>query len=180
MTTIISKVKEVLESKKYIKVLRWLGILFILLVTFQVGVFVGFHKAAASYKFGEGYYKTFGHNEHDRSGLGRMSTGRFSEAHGNIGKILKIEPSSLVIEGKDGLEKVIRLDSETEIRRFRDKVVLADLNLGEFVVVIGEPNSNAEIIAKFIRILPPDVFGSGSVMNVSTSSTSTMQAVIKN
>ena len=77
------------------------------------------------------------------------------EAHGAAGKIIKTELPTFVIEGTDKVEKVIRTDDDTSIRRFRESVAATDLKIGDFVIVIGTPNDAGEIEARLIRLMPP-------------------------
>ena len=87
--------------------------------------------------------------------FGRDMSGRdFIEAHGTFGRVLKIDGSSLVIQGVDNIEKLVATDANTEIRRFHDIIKLNDLRTDESVIVIGEPGENGQLIAKFIRVLP--------------------------
>jgi hypothetical protein len=46
-------------------------------------------------------------------------------------------------------------NTDTQVRKFRDAAAVTDLKTDDFVVVIGSPDDSAEIVAKFIRILPP-------------------------
>jgi len=82
----------------------------------------------------------------------------FVEAHGAFGSIIDIKESELAIKGKNNVEKIIVISESTDIRRFRDAIKIKDLALDEYVVVIGEPNDQGKIDAKFIRVMPPPNF----------------------
>lgn len=131
-----------------------LGALVILLSVFQAGISVGFHRAGFSYHMGENYYRAFGDAERG-PGVGMMGDRGFSNAHGAIGRIIKLSLPTMTVLGTDNVEKVITTDQNTEVRRFRDEASVSELTLDEYVVVIGTPNENGEIVARLIRILPP-------------------------
>ena len=47
-----------------------------------------------------------------------------------------------------------RTTNDTQVEDMRSKIANTDLKLNDFVVVIGEPNSQGQIEAKFIRVMP--------------------------
>jgi len=55
---------------------------------------------------------------------------------------------------KDKAEVDFVIDQGTEIRKFRDNIKLADLKLGDLIVVIGSPNEVGQIKARLLRIMP--------------------------
>jgi len=123
--------------------------LFLALLVFQAGMYAGYRKAAFSYGMGAAYYSAFD------DGPGHFPRGGFVEAHGAAGKIISMHLPTFVLEGPDNLEKVVLIDDDTQIRHFRETASSSDLGVDDFVVVIGEPNTDAQITAKLIRILPP-------------------------
>ncbi len=140
-------------------VLKWIitglaGFIIIVLV-FGAGVWVGGEKARFSYYWAESYHKNFGG---PRPGfLGdwqNFPAGDFIEGYGAFGEIIKIDDSMLVVKGRDNVEKIILIKDNTTIERFRDTIKITDLKIGEYIVVIGEPNNAGQIEAKFIRLLP--------------------------
>ena len=78
----------------------------------------------------------------------------FRGGHGTIGKIIKIELPTLVIEDKDNVEKIITISDNTLVRRFREELNPEDLKVNDSIVVIGSPSDTSEIQAGLIRILP--------------------------
>lgn len=152
--------KKFYQPKAFIikKVLYGIGIIIIALLIFKAGTFVGYRKAAFSYGLGENYYRAFGGH---RGGMmdGRNMPGfpndkDFSNPYGPMGKIIKVEPPTLILEDRDNVEKVVLVKDDTVIRRLRDTIKLTDLKPGDFIVVIGSPNSQGQIEAKLIRIMP--------------------------
>jgi len=152
-----NKIKKVLESKSFRVVIYTLGVLFIIFVIFQAGKIAGFRKAAFGRDWGNNYEINFGspHRGPEMMG-GRLGDfGNLPNAHGAIGKIIKIElPTIIVQDEKDNTEKVVVLDDQTEIRKARDIVTRNELKLDDHIVVIGTPNSTGQIEAKLIRFLP--------------------------
>jgi|SRR3989344_4521504 len=145
--------KELLQSKVPKKILYGIGIAVIALVIFQAGVFVGYHKAAFSYRWGDNYYRTFGEPQ---KRFGReFPRGGFSDAHGATGKIIKIDLPTFVVQGQDNIEKIVVIKNDTAIRRSRNAAQQTDLKIDDFVVVIGSPNDQGQIEAKLIRLMPP-------------------------
>lgn len=130
-----------------------LGALAALLLVFQVGVATGFRKARFTYDWGESYHRNFGG---PAGGMLDNFRGRdFTDAHGVSGKILKIDGDTVVIRGGDGLEKLVHVGGNCEIKRFRDSVAVGDLAVDDAVVVIGSPDADGRLEAKLVRLLPP-------------------------
>lgn len=145
------------QSKLFQRILYGVGGAVIALLIFQAGIFVGYRKAAFSYRWGERYYHTFGRPP--RGFHGMFPRDDFSGTHGAAGKILAITLPALVIEGKDTIEKIVVLKDTTAIRRFRETLAPRDLKPGDFVVVIGSPNEMAQIEAKLVRVMPAPLEG---------------------
>jgi len=130
--------------------------LIVLLLVFGAGIEVGFHKADHSFRWGENYHKNFGGPREGfmRGGPKGLGQEDFIDAHGTVGQVIKIEGQTLIIKGRDGVEKTVLLKGGDEIRKGRETVAPADLKVDDMVVVIGEPNDAGQIEAKFIRLMP--------------------------
>jgi hypothetical protein len=61
---------------------------------------------------------------------------------------------TITVEARDNTEKVIVLNSQTVVRRFRDTLQPSDIKAGDFIVAIGDPNAQSQIVAVLIRELP--------------------------
>jgi len=141
------------QSKAFKITLGVIGGIIIFLLIFSIGMFVGFKKANFSYRWGENYHQNFGG---PREGLFRDFRGEdFIAAYGAAGQIIKIDGSTLVVKGRDNVEKIVLLADSTVIKRFQETIKATDLKVDDFVVVIGEPNDSGQVGAKFIRVLPP-------------------------
>lgn len=145
-------VGQCVQSKKFMVLIAGLVGLAVLVGTFSLGVFVGYHKARFSYAWGENYHNNFGG---PRGGLFQDFSGKeFMDAHGTYGQIVKVDSSTLVVNGRDNVEKIVVVNDDTSIMILRNAVKISDLKVGDSIVVIGEPNEQGQIEAKFIRFLP--------------------------
>ncbi len=150
------KIKKFLSSKVFKVIVYVLGFLVLASLIFQAGMFAGFKKATFGRDWGVNYEMNFG-----RPRMGpMMMDGRFNpsgnlpNAHGAIGKIIKIElPSVVVLDDKDNTEKIVLIGDDTGIRSVRENINKEDLKVGDTVVIIGAPNSLGQIEAKLLRII---------------------------
>jgi hypothetical protein len=161
-------INKFFQSKLFRGIIFGIAAFIILLLIFKAGTFVGFRKADFSYKWGENYNRNFAG---PRGGfLGGFEREDLMNAHGVIGQIIKIDPSTssgqatstnsgqtgtVIIKGKDDIEKIIIVKDNTVIRRLNETVKLNDLKIGDYIVVIGGPDNNGQIEAEFIRLMPP-------------------------
>lgn len=129
------------------------GVLIIGLSIFWCGMMVGFRKASFNYQWGENYHNLF---EGGARRLPRDFRGRgFMDANSATGSVIKIDTSTLIIKGDDGVEKSILISDKTLIRRWQDTVAVNDVHVDEQVVVLGVPSSTGQIEARLIRLMPP-------------------------
>ena len=139
-------IKDFTESKKF-RVIIWVIVGFLAaLFIFQAGIFVGFRRASFSFSAGDNYYRTFG--------AGPDGSPDFPNSHGVSGKIIKISLPMILVASDDGVEKSILVGSSTPVRQFRQMLSPSDLKVDDTVIIIGSPNSNSQIEAKLIRIIP--------------------------
>lgn len=143
-----------LQSKKFKIALMVLGALVVLLLVFRVGEFVGYRKARFSYRWGENYHRNFagprgGFFGDVRRGFGDKD---FMSAHGTFGSIIKIDGATLIVKGSDTVEKTILVSDATTITSRREIILISDLAVDDRVAVIGSPNEQGQIAAKFIRV----------------------------
>ncbi len=125
-----------------------------LLCAFQAGVFVGFHKANFSYRWGDNYHRMFGGPR--RGFFGNHDPQEFTDAHGLFGSIISIDATSslFIIKDKDATEKTVSVTSTTSIRFGRTAEKLTQMSVGDRVVIIGDPNGRGQIEARLIRVFP--------------------------
>lgn len=161
----ILDIKKITQSKVLIIVALIAGFIAILAFVFQVGVFVGFHKASFLFKNGDNFYKAYGNRDNRMMGGMGMLKDELSGGHGAIGKIVKIELPNLVVLGPDNIEKIIITSTTTSVREARNEKSIGDLSLDNFITVLGTPNEQGQIVAKFIRILPAPGSNPENAMN---------------
>lgn len=153
-------IKDVFNSKKSKAIVSVILIILAALAIFQAGIFVGFHKAKFSYGLGNNYYQTFGDFRGAIPGrIGEiMPRGLFHEevstAHGVAGKIISVSLPTIIVEGRDNIEKIISINDDTQIREFRNTIRPEGLKVGDQVIVIGDPNNQSQIEAELIRVVP--------------------------
>lgn len=145
--------KNLFQSKKFKIILCIAGAIVIASIIFAGGMFVGFRKAGFSYRWGEDYYRTFGGRRGEPM-MGFPQPGDFTNSHGAVGKIIKINLPNIIISGEDNIEKIILIKDDTVIKRFRENVKPTDLKENDFVTIIGKPDDKSQIEAKLIRIMP--------------------------
>ena len=151
MKKIYEDIKKVFESKIATGILIGVGTLIIAMLIFSAGIAVGFHKASFGHAWGENYERNFG-IRYNHFGLGKDN---FPNAHGAIGKIIKIElPTIIVQDQKDNTEKVVLINDDTQIQKMMTNIKMGDLSVDDYVVVIGSPDDQGQIEAKFIRVMP--------------------------
>lgn len=144
--------KNFFQSKFLQGIIFGLGLIIILLLVFKAGMMVGMRKAKFSYGWGENYHRNFGG---PKGGFLRDSPGRdFIDANGTVGQIIKIDGQTVVVKGRDNVEKIILAQDDTTINRGRENIKLADLKIDDYIVTIGQPNSEGQIKAKLIRVMP--------------------------
>lgn len=155
----MKEITELYKSSKRVRtIVLSLSVLIVALIIFRAGISVGYHKAAFSYRLGENYYyRAFSPNKGPMMGIGFAEFDRddLTSGHGAIGKIVKINLPTFVVSSPDNIEKIVTINDDTQVRRFRDTASSSDLRLDESVIVIGTPDDNGQIVAKLIRLIPP-------------------------
>ncbi len=159
---------SITQSKQFRRILIRIGIFVIVLTIFQAGEMVGYRKALYSRGLGDNYARAFGNDMNEF--MGGLPNDHMMNSHGSVGKIVRITLPTFVVADKDNTEKVITIESETQIRRFRNTLQSGDLKIGDFVVVLGEPDEQATIDARLIRVIPPPT---DMMSGAATTSTST-------
>lgn len=146
------------EKQKNRDLLKWIIIglagFAIIVLIFGAGIKVGTLKAKYSYRWAENYHKNFAGPQGGFLGDFRRGFGDkdFINAHGAFGSIIKIDGSTLIIKGKNDVEKTVLVSDKTEINSRRETVKASDLKVDDQIVIIGSPNEQGQIEAKLIRL----------------------------
>jgi len=150
-------INKIFQSKIFQGVISGLAALVIILFIFKAGMIVGIKKADFSCRWSDNYHQNFGG---PKGGfLGGFDDQDFIEANGTVGQIIKIDGSTLVVKGRENVEKVILTNDATVVKRLAETIKPSDLKVDEMIVVIGEPNDAGQTEAKFIRVMPPPPLG---------------------
>ena len=139
-----------MKSKKLKVALTTLAAIIALLFIFQAGEALGERKARFSYRWGENYHRIFGG---PRGGFFKDFNSRdFLNSHGVFGVILTIDGAAMVVKSNADIEQSVLISPATTIRRGRTAATRADLVPDTRVIVIGSPNAQGQVEAKFIRV----------------------------
>jgi len=71
-----------------------------------------------------------------------------------IGVVTKVQASKLDVKSKDGKSYSIKLNKETLINRDKKRVGASELKAGQSVVVDATGDSEADLLALEVRIVP--------------------------
>lgn len=143
---------QIFQSKFFKGTIFGIFIFLVLVLVFKAGVMVGGRKADFACKWSGNYHANFAG---PRDGFGQAFNDRnFIDANGTMGQIIKIDGQTLVINGRDNVEKIVLVESDTAIKSLRETLKITDLKVDDMLVIIGEPNESGQIAAKLIRLMP--------------------------
>jgi hypothetical protein len=132
------------------------GCAVVLVFVFAAGVFVGVEKARFSYGWGENYYRNFVDDPVDQNSPGASKDifwdKNYITPHGVAGEIIEIDDSGMILRGPNDMEIPVSFSKSMTIKDNKHNLKIKDLNIGINVVVIGAPNDQGAVSAKFIRI----------------------------
>lgn len=154
----INPVRNIISNGVNRDILKWVVIglagFGVVVLIFGAGMFVGGMKANFSCRWAEYYHKNFAGPKGGFLGDWRsmpLLPGDFIEGHGAFGEIIELKDNGFVIKGRGDVEKVIVITDKTVIKKGR-KTIKDGLKVGDRVVIIGSPNKEGQIEARFIRI----------------------------
>lgn len=140
------------QTKLFRNIVLGIAGLIVLVLVFGLGIYVGTEKAEFSFKWADEYHRNFAGPQ--GGFLGNITGQDLTNGNGVFGQIIKINGETLVIKGKDNVEKNILVNDKTTIVFQRKNIKLSDLKIDESVVVIGDPDNNGQIQAELIRVMP--------------------------
>jgi len=145
------KIKKIFGSSVsenlLLKLVILLGLLIIAIAIFLVGEEVGYRKAEFSAHFSDNYNRMFG-------GRAMLGDNTMMDSHGADGTIVKINLPQVVIEDRNNVEKIITIDNHSLVKELRDTIASTTLKVGDEIIVLGTPQTNGDILAGLIRVLP--------------------------
>ena len=71
-----------------------------------------------------------------------------------IGTVMKVQASAIDVKDRDGKTTVIKLDKQTRVERDKAKVDVAEVKAGRYVVVDALGDSEDDLLAIDIRLVP--------------------------
>lgn len=131
--------KRISESTKPNMILLGIGTLLIAIIIFQLGVIVGMRK------------DSFDHDWHDHNPI----TEHYPVSHGTAGTIISVNLPTIIVADKDNTERTVVIRDTTIIRSIDGNLKPTDLSPHNFIVAIGTPDPSGELLANFIRVMPP-------------------------
>ena len=147
--------KDILQSKLFKNIVFGVTGFLILVLVFSLGVFVGTERASFAFQWADEYHRNFGGPQGGIFGDFAAQDREFTNSNGTFGQIIKIGDNNLTVKDRDNTEKIILIDAKTSIVFQKKNIKITDLTTDENVVVIGEPNSSGQILAKLVRVMPP-------------------------
>lgn len=146
------KLDDLLESKIFKVIILSIATFIVFIFVFGLGVCVGEKRAEFAFRWAEEYHNNFAGPK--QGFFGDMAGRQFMDANGLFGQIIKINGQALTVKGANDTEGNILITEKTTIITQKQKIELADLKIGDNVVVIGEPDGKGQIEANLIRVMP--------------------------
>jgi hypothetical protein len=141
-----------LESKKIRTVLWILGGLIVLFVVFGLGIAVGYDRAGFAAGFDRNYFRIF-FGGPPSGPVGMMAPPMPVAMHGVVGTVIDFGSSTISVENQENNEQSVAVSSDTVIRDGNDTIMISGVMVGDQIAVIGEPNAEGQIAARFIRVI---------------------------
>jgi hypothetical protein len=142
-----------LESKKVRAVLIILGGLIVLFVVFGLGIAVGYQRAGFASGFDKNYFRIF-YGASPGGPVGMMAPPPAPvAAHGIVGTVIDVGTSTVSLTDQMNNEHSVAISSGTVIRDGDNDSAISSMAVGDQIAVIGDPDSDGQIDARFIRIL---------------------------
>jgi hypothetical protein len=150
-------IEDVFQSKLFRAVILGTTGLIILALVFGLGVFAGQKRANFSFRWADSYHRNFGGPQGGIFGEFTGMDKEFTNSNGCFGQIISVDEENGILTIKDArnVEKSIVATSKAPILLQRKIIEFSELNVGDSVVVIGEPNDSGQIEAGLIRVIPP-------------------------
>jgi len=151
------------HSKKTNVALAIFGSIAVVFVVFALGVYAGYRKAIFATGRSDNYYRDFlGGAPSDFAPAN--APGMPLNTHGIVGTVIDVASTSIVVRDSDNDEESVQILPGTIIRMMDRTIDVDGIAVGDTVAVIGEPASDGQIGARFVRIFtasssiptPPD------------------------
>ncbi|NVN97629.1 hypothetical protein HXX01_05415, partial [Candidatus Nomurabacteria bacterium] len=101
-----NEIKKFAESKNFKKLIYILSAIVVVTLVFQAGMMAGYRRASFGRDWGDNYERNFGPKRGGPDFM-RNRVKDIPNAHGAIGRIIKVEFPNIVVLDKDQTEKII-------------------------------------------------------------------------
>jgi len=142
-----------LESRTVRTILWVLGGLIVLFVVFGLGIAVGYERAGFAAGFDRNYYRIFFGGPPPDGAVGMMAPPMPAAIHGVVGTVIDLGTSTISVADRQDNEQSVVISPGTVLRNSDGTITIAGIAVGDTIAVIGEPNSEGQIDARFIRII---------------------------
>ena len=141
-------------SKVIVWIIVGLAGLVIVLMAFRAGVMVGYRQAE---------YSSEWQHFHGSAAINGANGGPrgFLNDHGSVGTITAVNvissatTSITIHDADDNADKIVLIGAETTVLPRTSTSTALVLQVGQTIAAIGTPNTQGEIVASIIRLLPP-------------------------
>jgi hypothetical protein len=144
---------NLLESKVVRTVLWILGGVIVLFVAFGLGIAVGANRARFAAGFDDNYYHNFYGAQGGGGPMGSSMPPPLA-THGIVGTVIDLESPLISVKDQANNEQSVQISSGTVIREGGDTIMIGDIMIGDQIAVIGDPNDQGQVVARFIRVFP--------------------------
>ncbi len=138
MDGILKRIEEFMANKWFKYGVFLVGGVLMLCIIASIGIFVA----------GPG-------NRFERRASRLLPVLPFLRGHGAMGTLQNIDGQILRVELRDGTTQFVLIDNNTRLERNRQRITLNDLKTGDDLAVVGSPNDQGQIVARWIQILRP-------------------------
>ncbi len=98
-------------------------------------------------------------------GLFRRLFGLYN-GHGAVGTIqtIDIQNQTVTLQLGDGTQQTVLVNKDSRIDKSGKRITLSDLHVADRITVIGSPDTQGQVVARFIRVFatPPPVLQQGT------------------
>ncbi len=153
-----------LLGSKIVRTIIWvLAGLIMVFIAFGFGVRVGEDRAGFASGFDRHYFRDFvgigagGGMMGSGTPIGGQMFGGMPVPvvmHGLAGTVVVVTPPTIMVEDEQNNEQSVVVATGTIIREYGGTISLGGIMTGDQVAVIGSPNADGQVVARFIRVFP--------------------------
>jgi hypothetical protein len=154
---------NLLESKVVRTVIWVLGGLIVIFLAFGLGVRVGEGRVGFAKGLDANYFQDFpgivvrGGQVSVAVPANIRASGMMPVpvvVHGLAGTVLAVAPPIIAVQDGQNNEQSVMVATGTIIREYDGTIMVSGITVGDQVAVIGSPNADGQVVARFIRVFP--------------------------